>query len=84
MSIEHAPPAPAQSRCHGRCSPSTPRSGIDDLHSIPGGKKRGPTVSVNGPLGSAREGIEPMTLITNAQRQKLLENGRAQRAALDQ
>jgi hypothetical protein len=39
---------------------------------------------VNGPLGFAQTGIEPMTLITSAQRQKLLENGRAQRAALDQ
>src|ERR1017187_4851733 len=39
--------------------------------------------SVNGPLGSAQTGIEHMQLITSTQRQKLLENGRAQRAAID-
>src|ERR1700676_169253 len=34
--------------------------------------------------GSAQTGIEPMQLITSTQRQKLLDNGRAQRTALDQ
>jgi hypothetical protein len=38
---------------------------------------------VNGPLGSAQTGVKHMQLITSAQRQKLLENGRAQRAAIN-
>jgi len=38
---------------------------------------------VNGPLGSAQSGVKHMQLITAAQRQKVLENGRAQRAAID-
>src|SRR5665213_4294836 len=37
----------------------------------------------NGPLGSANSGIEHMTFITSAQRQKLFDNGRAQRDAID-
>ena len=40
-------------------------------------------LEANGPLRSAQTGIEHMTLITAAQRQKLLENGRAQRDAID-
>jgi hypothetical protein len=52
-------------------------------HSIP----RGPgAVRVRGERtasGSHHTGIEHMTLITAAQRQKLLENGRAQRDAID-
>jgi hypothetical protein len=39
--------------------------------------------SVNGPLGSAQIGAEHMQLITPAEHQKLLENGRAQREATD-
>ncbi len=38
---------------------------------------------VNGPQGSALAGAKHMTLITAAQRPKLLENMRAQRAAID-
>jgi DUF2958 family protein len=50
---------------------------------VSGRTLRGPCFLAKGPLGSAKTGAEPRTLITSAQRQKLLENGRAQRAAID-
>ena len=40
--------------------------------------------SVNGPLGSAQPGIEPCNSSLPLSARKLLENGRAQRTALDQ
>jgi hypothetical protein len=43
----------------------------------------GPAVSVTGPMGSSKSGIKSMTLITQAQTEQLLANGRAQRAAID-
>src|ERR1019366_6541750 len=77
-----APPAPAQSRCNGQCCLSRRRSRGDELRSTLGGPCAVRLLG-NGPLGSAQTGIEHMTLISTAQRQKLLENGRAQRAAID-
>jgi hypothetical protein len=57
--------------------------GIDELRSIPGGPC---AVRL---FGEPTAGVRPnrnrtLQLITSAQRQKLLENGRAHRAALDQ
>jgi hypothetical protein len=44
----------------------------------------GPGIFVTGPLWSAYTRNRPMTLITKAQTEQLLANGRAQRAAMDQ
>jgi Protein of unknown function (DUF2958) len=45
---------------------------------------RGPSLRVNGPLGSANTRNLAITLITNALPEHLLANGRAERAAIDQ
>jgi hypothetical protein len=45
---------------------------------------RGPSLRVNGPLGSANRGNLSIKLITKAQTEQLLANGSAQRAAIDQ
>jgi hypothetical protein len=75
--------------CPGRASPkrlsrSVLYSSVPQwLSVISSSDPIGPAVSVTGPRGSSKSGIKSMTLITQAQTEQLLANGRAQRAAID-
>jgi hypothetical protein len=57
--------------------------GSNELAFDPARPRRGPCSRRTDRFGPPNTGIEHMSLISTAQRQKLLENGRAQRDAID-